>query len=69
MQAHKRLVVVASAIGLGAGFFRLILFLSGFHSMSQTQVNCDTVTWINHGLAAVSERPGILYQPDPTVEF
>lgn len=34
LQAHKRLIVVASAIGLGAGFFRLILFLSGFHPMS-----------------------------------
>jgi len=33
-QAHKRLIIVASSIGLGAGFFRLILFLSGFHSMS-----------------------------------
>ena len=31
LQAHKRLIIVASAIGLGAGFFRLILFLSGFH--------------------------------------
>lgn len=34
LQAHKRLIVVATAIGLGAGFFRLILFLSGFHPMS-----------------------------------
>ena len=34
MQAHKRLIVVASAIGIGAGFFRLILFLSGFHPLS-----------------------------------
>lgn len=34
LQAHKRLIIVASAIGLGAGFFRLILFLSGFHPMS-----------------------------------
>ena len=34
MQAHKRLIIVASAIGLGAGFFRLILFLSGFHPLS-----------------------------------
>lgn len=29
LQAHKRLIVVASAIGVGAGFARLILFLSG----------------------------------------
>ena len=34
LQAHKRLIIVASAIGLGAGFFRLILFLSGFHPLS-----------------------------------
>lgn len=34
LEAHKRLIVVASAIGLGAGFFRLILFLSGFHPLS-----------------------------------
>jgi len=34
MQAHKRLMIVASAIGLGAGFFRLIFFLSGFHPLS-----------------------------------
>jgi hypothetical protein len=34
LQAHKRLIVVASAIALGAGFFRLILFLSGFHPLS-----------------------------------
>ena len=27
-------MIVASAIGLGAGFFRLIFFLSGFHSLS-----------------------------------
>ncbi len=34
IDAHKRLLVVASAIALGAGFFRLILFLSGFHPLS-----------------------------------
>lgn len=34
LEAHKRLIVVASAIALGAGFFRLILFLSGFHPLS-----------------------------------
>lgn len=34
LQTHKRLIIVASAIGLGAGFFRLILFLSGFHPLS-----------------------------------
>lgn len=33
-QAHKRLILVASAIGIGAGFFRLVLFLSGFHPLS-----------------------------------
>lgn len=34
LQAHKRLIIVASAIAVGAGFFRLILFLSGFHPLS-----------------------------------
>lgn len=34
LQTHKRLIIVASAIALGAGFFRLILFLSGFHPLS-----------------------------------
>ncbi len=34
LEAHKRLIIVASAIGLGAGFFRLILFVSGFHPLS-----------------------------------
>lgn len=34
LQSHKRLIIVASAIGLGAGVFRLILFLSGFHPLS-----------------------------------
>ena len=34
VEAHKRLIIVASAIGLGAGFFRLILFVSGFHPLS-----------------------------------
>lgn len=34
LHAHKRLIIVASSIGLGAGFFRLILHLSGFHPMS-----------------------------------
>lgn len=34
LQAHKRLIIVASAIPLAAGFSRLILFLSGFHPLS-----------------------------------
>ena len=34
LQSHIRLMIVASAIALGAGFFRLILFLSGFHPLS-----------------------------------
>lgn len=33
LQAHKRLIVVASAIGVGAGFARLILILSGGHPL------------------------------------
>lgn len=34
IQAHKRLIIVASAIPLAAGFSRLIMFLSGFHPWS-----------------------------------
>lgn len=33
-QAHKRLIMVASAIALGAAFSRLIMFTSGFHPLS-----------------------------------
>ena len=33
LQAHKRLIVVAGAIGIGAGFARLILVLSGGHPL------------------------------------
>jgi MFS family permease len=113
LEAHKRLILVASAIGLGAGFFRLILFLSGFHPLSVPagtlgcsifimigiaydyftrravhpvywiglvgllavegamlpQFNEEAVAWINQGLAAVGEHLGVLYQPEPTVEF
>lgn len=113
LQAHKRLIVVASAAALGAGFSRLIMFLSGFHPLSLPigvlscsifivigivydwlarrtvhpvywiglavlfavevpllpQVNGDVVAWINQGLAALGEHLGVLYQPEPTVEF
>lgn len=113
LQAHKRLILVASAVALGAGFFRLILFLSGFHPMSLPvgvlscgffivagmiydrltqgsvhpvywigllamlavevsllpQVNADAVVWINQHLAALGEHLGVVYQPEPTVEF
>lgn len=34
LQAHKRLIIVASAIALGAAFSRLIMFTSGFHPLS-----------------------------------
>lgn len=33
-QAHKRLIMVASAAGLGAGFSRVIMFATGFHPLS-----------------------------------
>ncbi len=33
------------------------------------QINGNTVTWINHGLAAVGEHLSVLYEPEPTVEF
>lgn len=34
LQAHKRLIIVASAVGLGAGFARLIMFMTGLHPLS-----------------------------------
>ncbi|MGF1556156.1 hypothetical protein [Paucihalobacter sp.] len=34
LQAHKRFIIVASAIGLGAGLFRFIFFMSGFNPWS-----------------------------------
>lgn len=33
-QAHKRLIIVASAVGLGAGLSRVIMVASGFHPLS-----------------------------------
>ncbi|PAP77229.1 hypothetical protein [Rubrivirga marina] len=111
--AHMRLMVVASAIGLGAGFARLILYLSGFHPLwlpmgtlgcslfiglgivydaltrrhvhsaywiglaallvvegsMLPQVNPDGVAWVNEGLGRLGEFLGVVYQPEPTVEF
>lgn len=34
LESHKRLIIIASSVGLGAGMFRLILFLSDFHPLS-----------------------------------
>lgn len=112
-QAHKRLLVIASAAGLGAGFSRVIMFLTGFHPLSipagtlgcglfiiigiaydrltrrgvhpvywiglatlmvveisvLPQVNGEAVAWINQGLAAIGDHLGLLYRPQPTVEF
>lgn len=34
LQAHKRLIIVASAVGLAAGFSRVIMLMSGFHPLS-----------------------------------
>lgn len=34
LQAHKRLIIVASAVGLAAGFARVIMVLTGFHPLS-----------------------------------
>jgi hypothetical protein len=34
LQAHKRLIIVASAVGMGAGFSRVIMLMSGFHPLS-----------------------------------
>lgn len=113
IEAHKRLIIVASAIALGAGFFRLILFLSGFHPLSLPvgvlacslfilagivhdlvargsvhatyliglvvmlavevsllpQVSPANVDWVNQWLAVLGEQLGVLYDPEPTVEF
>jgi hypothetical protein len=33
-QAHKRLMIVAAAVGVGAGFARVIMFATGFHPLS-----------------------------------
>jgi hypothetical protein len=33
-QAHKRLMIVAAAVGMGAGFARVIMFVTGFHPLS-----------------------------------
>jgi hypothetical protein len=33
-QAHKRLIIVASATGMGAGFSRVMMFLTDFHPLS-----------------------------------
>lgn len=33
-QAHRRLIIVASAVGLGAGLARVIMIVSGFHPAS-----------------------------------
>lgn len=34
LQAHKRLLIVASGIGVGAGFARWIMIFTGFHPLS-----------------------------------
>lgn len=34
LESHKRLIIMASSVGLGAGMFRLIFFLSDFHPLS-----------------------------------
>jgi hypothetical protein len=34
LEAHKRLIIVASAAGMAAGFSRVIMLLSGFHPLS-----------------------------------
>lgn len=34
IEAHKRLMIVASAAGIGAGFSRVIMFMTGFHPLS-----------------------------------
>ena len=34
IESHQRLMIVASSIGLGAAFSRLVMYLSGFHPLS-----------------------------------
>lgn len=113
IESHKRLIVVASAVGLGAAFARLVMYLSGFHPLSLPagalgcslfivigmvydwsrrrrvhraywiglltmlaveaavlpQLNPGLVDWMDARMASVGERLGVLYRPDPTVQF
>ncbi len=111
--AHKRLMIVASGIGIAAGLSRWVMIVSGFHPLSipigvlscsvflvmgaaydaatrrsihpaywvglasfvvvmiplLPQVSEGNVEWVNQWLAALGERLGFLYKPEPTVEF
>lgn len=111
--SHRRLMMVASAVGLGAAFSRLVMYLSGFHPLSLPagalgcslfivigivhdrlrrrrvhrvywiglltmlavetavlpQLNPGLVDWMDARMASVGERLGVLYRPDPTVQF
>lgn len=61
LQAHKRLMIVVSAVGLVTMLAVEIPLLG--------QVNADGVAWLNQWLAAIGEQLAFLYVPDPTVEF
>lgn len=112
-QAHKRLMIVASGIGVSAGVARWAMVLSGFHPLSLPigvlscsvflligmfydvitrrsvhpaywvglaafvlvmlpllpQISEANVAWVNQWLAALGEKLGFLYEPEPTVKF
>lgn len=50
-QAHKRLIIVASAAALGAGFSRVIMFLTGFHPLSIPAGTLGCALFIMIGMA------------------
>ncbi len=57
-QAHKRLLIVASAIGVGAGISRWVMILSGFHPLSIPigVLSCSVFLLIGMAYDAVTRR-------------
>lgn len=50
LQAHKRLMIVACAAGIGAGFSRVIMFVTGFHPLSIPAGTLGCVLFIMIGM-------------------
>lgn len=57
-QAHKRLMIVASGIGVGAGISRWVMILSGFHPLSIPigVLSCSIFLLIGMAYDAVTRR-------------
>lgn len=57
-QAHKRLMIVASAIGVGAGISRWVMILSGFHPLSIPigVLSCSVFLLIGIAYDAITRR-------------